>query len=167
MSSTWSLDHEFAQGWPRRRTVIGAQAYRFARNEEYDCAWRLADVAARFLLGKSSDRRIDEVALIPPPAIYAPVPVLEWLGKRLAERLNARFRRSLIAAVAPLGAHADVEPHLPVPLGELYRVDASAPIQGKTIMLVDWRWHQGRTLRTVAAMLRRGGADVVGFTWLL
>ncbi|MBI5868786.1 MAG: phosphoribosyltransferase [candidate division Zixibacteria bacterium] len=33
-------------------------------------------------------------------------------------------------------------------------------------MLIDWRYHHGRTLSTLARMLRRSGAEVVRFVWL-
>jgi len=161
-----SLDCEFTRAWHRRRTVIGAQAYRFEHNEEYDCGWRLVDVAARFLRQSQPDTYIDLVSLVPPPPVYAPVPVLAWVGKRLALRLNTEFLPELLTATAPFGTHPDLAPRLPVPLGELYRLDDPAFIRGKTLLLIDWCWHKGRTMKTITKLLRQNGAHVVCFTWL-
>jgi hypothetical protein len=166
LGPAWSLDSEFTRAWHRRRTAIGAQAYRFEHNEEYDCGWRLVDVAARFLPRKQLDQHIDLVTLIPPPPVYARVPVLAWSGERLALRLNTEFLPELLIATAPFGTHPDLAPRLPVPLGELYRLDDSAFVRGKTLLLIDWRWHKGRTMKTITKLLRQNGTHVVCFTWL-
>jgi predicted amidophosphoribosyltransferase len=166
LGPAWSLDREVTPAWHRRRTVIGAQAYRFEHNGEYDCGWRLVDAAARFLSVRQPDQQFDLVALVPPPPVYAPVSVLEWSGERLARRLNLGFHPAFLAANAPVGTHPDLERHLPLPISELYRLSEPAPIRGQTLLLLDWRWHKGRTMKTIAKLLRQNGANAVCFTWL-
>lgn len=164
----WILDNERLPAWHRRRTVIGAQAFRFEQNEEYDCGWRMADVAARFVDSRCENPPPMLVAIVPPPPVYAPVPVLPWLGNRLAQLLEVRFVPELFAACAPFPSHPDLIPHAKVPPSGLFRVkgDAVRDLAGVRVLLIDWRYHHGRTLSTLARMLRRSGADVTRFVWL-
>jgi hypothetical protein len=162
----WSMADEFRDGWVRHRTVIGAQAYRFAVNGEYDCGWRLVDAAARFLRSQVTESRIDAVAIIPPPPVHHSVAVLPWAATRLALRLAAAYTEKLLVPVAPYGEHPDTARHLPVPLGELFTIDASLIRPDMQILLADWRWHRGRTLTAVGVKLREMGVRVIHFTWL-
>jgi hypothetical protein len=164
----WILDNESLPAWHGRRTVIGAQAFRFECNEEYDCGWRLADVAARFLrlLCHGNDPGI--ITIVPPPTIYTPVPVLHWLGTRLAQSLDAGFVPGLFEAACPFHVHPDDIPHPKLTLSAMFRVngDAGVNLQSQRVLLIDWRYHQGRTLTTLARLLRRSHAEVVRFAWL-
>ncbi len=164
----WILDNERLSAWHRLRTVIGAQAFRFEQNEEYDCGWRLVDVAARFLQSHGDDWNAALVAMVPPPPVYTSIPVLPWLGARLATTIDARFVPDLFAASAPYPTHPDVIPHAKMPPSGLFRIKGSSEsnLAGVHVLLIDWRYHHGRTLSTLARMLRRSGADVVRFAWL-
>jgi len=164
----WILDDEFLPTWHHRRTVAGAQAYRFEYNEEYDCGWRLADAAARFLrmAGGGNDPAI--VTVVPPPAVYAPVPVLPWLGTRLSQLLNSRFVPELFDVACPLHVHPDAPSHSKMTLNAMFRIsgDIGINLEGQRVLLIDWRYHQGRTLSTLARLLGRRKVEVVRFAWL-
>jgi hypothetical protein len=164
----WILDKEYLPAWHHRRTVVGAQAYRFEYNEEYDCGWRLADVAARFLRMQVGGDDPAIVTIVPPPAVYAPVTVLPWLGTRLSQLLNLRFAPALFDVACPLHAHPDTIRHPRLPLSEVFRIsgEAGVDLEGQRVLLIDWRYHQGRTLSTLARLLRRRKAEVVRFAWL-
>ncbi|MBI3873310.1 MAG: hypothetical protein HY304_09570 [candidate division Zixibacteria bacterium] len=162
----WVLDYEYQTRWPRAYTLLGAQAYRFTQNADYDCGWRLVDVAARFLSEKMPADGVDMVVSVPPPATYSAVAAILWAGKRLAMRLGAEFSSDLLRPSVPLGDHPDRQRRLPVPLGELYRLDESITISQRRILLVNWRWDQGRVITVIAKLLRRQGAVAVRFAWL-
>lgn len=161
----WVLGREFLPVWHRRRTGMGAQAYRFTQNEEYDCGWRLVDVAFRFLCARMADHRPGLVVIVPPPPVYTPVRTLEWLAERLARRFDAAYAPELFAAVAPIGAHADRVKRLPVVPRELYEMSGAADLEGRFVLLVDWQWHRGRTITILARKLDRAGARVMRFAW--
>ena len=164
----WILQDEFLPAWHRRRTVVGAQAFRFEHNEEYDCGWRLADVAARFVRARTGAVDPAIVTMIPPLTVFAPVPVLPWLGTRLAQLLNARFVPELFEVACPLHVHPDQPSHSRPPLSTLFRIhpDAGISFEGQRVLLIDWRYHQGRTLSTLARLLGRRKAEVTRFAWL-
>lgn len=164
----WTLADEFLPAWHHRRTVVGAQAYRFEYNEEYDCGWRLADVAARFLQTQTTSDDLPIVTIVPPPAVYAPVAVLPWLGAHLADLLGARFEPALFDVSCPFHLHPDIIPHPKPPLSEMFGIWAESDINlaGRRVLLIDWRYHQGRTLSTLARLVRRRDARVVRFSWL-
>jgi predicted amidophosphoribosyltransferase len=161
----WVLDREFGMRWPHRRTVIGAQAYRFEANAEYDCGSRLVDLAGRFLDSLSSSH-FDILMLVPPPQIFRPVNAVEWAGERLSRRLGAAFRPDLLVGSAPLNDHADRLRKLPVPWGDLYRLTRPESVFNKRILLVDWRWEKGKTMTALSKLLRHAGAEVVCFAWM-
>lgn len=161
----WVLGREFLPEWHRRRTGLGAQAYRFTRNEEYDCGWRLVDVAFRFLCVRTTDHRPGLVTIVPSPPVTTPVRTLEWSAERLAGRFDAAYAPELFAAVAPIGGHADLVKRLPVAPSELYEMSGTADLEGRLVLLVDWQWHHGRTIAILARKLERAGARVVRFAW--
>lgn len=161
----WAMSPEFAPGWPQRRTAIGAQAYRFTTNGEYDCGWRLCDLATRFLTIKSPEK-CDLVIPVPTPPIFTPVEPVEWLGQRLAKSLAATFRPDLVALSAPLADHADRLRHPPLPWGDLFRLTRPESVFNRRVLLIDWRWERGRSLKAIQKLLRHAGAEVVCFSWL-
>lgn len=161
----WALDREFAGRWPKRRTVIGAQAYRLETNGEYDCGWRLENLADRFLKSRL-EPQIDVLIPVPPPQIYRQVPCLEWTSERLAQSLGATYRPDLIEASAPLMDHADRLSKLPVSWGDLFVLTRPESVFNKRILLCDWRWERGRSLTALTKLLRHAGAEVVCFTWM-
>ena len=159
------MEPEFTPHWPHRRTVIGAHAYRFEENGEYDCGWRLVDVAARFIRSRSLPQ-FDFVAIVPPPQVFHAVHVLEWAGERLAASLDASFRPDLFIVSAPLNDHADRLTKLPVPWGGLYSLSRPEIVFNKKILLVDWRWERGKSLWALSRLLRDAGSTVVCFAWM-
>lgn len=165
VGKAWILEPEFVPAWHHRRSALGAQAYRFEHNEEYDCGWRLASVAHRFL-DHRVEQDIDLVTVVPPPLVYARVPVVEWLGCRLADLLDATFRPNIWDANAPLGRHADEMKRLPVAISELYDLSKRANLQGRGVLLIDWRWHRGKMIMQLAKQLHHAGADVVRLAWM-
>src|SRR3972149_10660842 len=164
----WILDAEHLRAWHRRRTVIGAQAFRFEWNEEYDCGWRLADVATRFLRLQCVGKDPPIVTIVLPPTVYTPVPVLHWLGVRLAESLDAEFVPDLFEAACPFHIHPDDIHHPRLTLNDMFRISGSASINLKAqrVLLIDWRYHQGRTLTTLARLPRRSRGEAVRLAWL-
>jgi len=163
----WVLTREFHPHWPRRRTVIGAQGYRFAHNREFNCGWRLVDVAARFLRAHT-DTEFACVTIVPPPNVYRASEILPWLATRLAGELNVAYMPDLFTAVCPLAVHPDIAPRLPVPPTNVFVLnsDSGVHLGGVRVLLLDWRWHAGRTLRALAGQLRRHDADVTRLVWL-
>lgn len=159
------LEREFNTTWPRRRTLIGAHAYRFESNGEYDCAWRLVDLAARFIQSHA-DPAPDVLMIVPPVPVFRATPALEWSGERLARRLGCAFRPDAISPAAPLADHADRLNTLPVPWGDLYRLDRPEFVFGKRVLLCDWRWEKGKSMIAISKLLRHAGAEVVCFAWL-
>lgn len=161
----WVLDKEFTDGWPRRRTVIGAQAYRLESNGEYDCGWRLVSLAERFLKDRL-ESTIDIVLPLPPPQIYRQVPCLEWSSERLARTLRATFRPDLIEVSAPLIDHTDRLSKLPASWGDLFTLTRPESVFNKQVLLCDWRWEKGKSQTALTKLLRHAGADVVCFAWM-
>ncbi|HUU46812.1 MAG TPA: phosphoribosyltransferase [Acidobacteriota bacterium] len=162
----WILTREHTASWHHRRTMIGMHAYRLAETEDYDCGWRLVDVAYRFLAAHLGERTIDLVTIIPPPPVYARVAVLEWSAERLAKRLGARYVPTLFEPAAPIGKHPDLVDRLPVIPVEFYSIAEPITFRDKTVLLADWRWHEGRMMTILARRLVRAGAEVVRFAWL-
>lgn len=160
----WVLEKEFTASWPSRRTVIGAQMYRFEENGEYDCGWRLVDLAGRYLESLALPK-LDIVMIIPPPQVFQSVHPLEWSAERLARRLGAAFRPDLAVVAAPLNDHADRLTKLPVPWGGLYSLSRPEFVFNKTVLLADWRWEKGKSQWALAKLLRDAGAKVVCFAW--
>jgi hypothetical protein len=163
--SGWVLEPEFGPRWPRRRTVIGAHAYRLEENAEYDCGWRLVDVAARFLRPRLLSHP-DIVSIVPPPQLFQAVHSLEWAGERLAHSLDSTFRPDLFTISAPLNGHADRLAKLPAPWGGLYGLARPESVFNKNILLIDWRWEKGKSLWALSKLLRDAGAPVVCFAWM-
>lgn len=161
----WVLDKEFTDGWPRRRTVLGAQAYRLESNGEYDCGWRLVSLAERSI-GSRHQAQIDIVIPVPPPQIFRQVPQLKWTCERLSRSIGAAFRPDLIEVAAPLMDHADRLTKLPVPWGGLFVLTRPQSVFNKRILLCDWRWERGKSLTAVTKLLRHAGAEVVCFAWM-
>jgi hypothetical protein len=161
----WVLDREFSGDWPRRRTVIGAQAFRLDTNGEYDCGWRLVSLAERFLKQRL-ESPIDIVIPLPPPQIYRQVPCLEWSSERLARALGSTFRPDLIEVSAPLMDHADRLSKLPVSWGDLFILTRPESVFNKQVLICDWRWEKGKSLTALTKLLRHAGAEVVCFAWM-
>lgn len=161
----WVLDREFAGHWPKRRTVIGSQAFRLDTNGEYDCGWRLVSLAER-LLKNRLESSTDIVIPLPPPQIYRQVPCLEWSSERLARSLGATFRPDLIEVSAPLMGHADRLRKLPVSWGDLFMLTRPESVFNKQVLLCDWRWERGKSLTALTKLLRHAGAEVVCFAWM-
>ncbi|GAB4329255.1 MAG: hypothetical protein Kow0074_25690 [Candidatus Zixiibacteriota bacterium] len=164
--ASWVLASEHMRAWHHRRTSIGAHGYRFAHNGEFDCGWRLADVAARFVLERL-DTTIDMITLLPPPPIYRSRFVLPWVTQRLAERLRVPFVPNLFDAAAPYAEHPDIARHLAIPTTSLFSLSRETDIQlsGVSVLLVDWMRYTGQTLRALAQLLKRKGATVIRLTW--
>lgn len=161
----WVLDREFTEGWPRRRTVVGAQAYRLESNGEYDCGWRLVSLAERYIRGRQ-ETQIDIVIPVPPPQIFRQVPQLEWTCERLSRSIGAAFRPDLIEVSAPMMDHADKLTGLPVPWGDLFVLTRPESVFNKRVLLCDWRWERGKSLTALTKLLRHAGAEVVCFAWM-
>lgn len=163
----WILAREFHANGMKRRTAIGAQAYRFAHNREFDCGWRLADCAARFIRTRA-ETEFACVTILPPANIHRANEILPWLAVRLAGELNTACLTDLFTAVCPLAAHPDIARHLPVPSTNVFVVNDKSPVHlnGVRVLLLDWRFHSGRALRAVAGMLHRRGAEVTRLVWL-
>lgn len=161
----WVLDREFTGGWPRRRTVIGAQAYRLESNGEYDCGWRLVSLAERYIRVRQ-ETQIDIVIPVPPPQIFRTVSQLEWTCERLSRSLGATFRPDLIELAAPLMDHADRLARTPVPWGDLFGLTRPESVFNKRILLCDWRWERGKSLTALTKLLRHAKAEVVCLAWL-
>lgn len=161
----WVLAREFSSRWPRRRTVVGASAYRFEVNAEYDCGWRLVDLARRFLNSPPAPA-FDLVTIVPPPQVFQPVHALEWSGERLARLLNSTFRPDLFIVSAPLIDHADRLSKLPTSWGDLYRLSRPESVFKKNVLLIDWHWEKGKSLWALTKLLRHAGAEVVCFAWM-
>jgi len=108
------------------------------------------------------------VTMVPPPAAYALVPVLPWLGTRLSQFLNSRFVPELFEVACPLHVHPDAPSHSKMPLSSMFRIRAEIGIslEGQRVLLIDWRHYQGRTLSTLARLLGRRKAEIVRFAWL-
>jgi hypothetical protein len=164
---TLILAREFIHGWPRRRTAIGAHAYRFERNREYDCGWRLADAAARFLVAKEAVP-VDLVTIVPPTNTHGSRQVLPWVAQRMAELLGALYEPNAFIAVCPLAKHPDIAQRLKLPPAEVFRMnDAVKPaLDGQRVLLTDWRRNRGKTLRLLTRRLGKHGADVIRFAYL-
>lgn len=162
----WVLAHEHMHAWHHRRTTLGAQGYRFAHNGDFDCGWRLADVAARFVRERQNDN-FDFITLLPPPPVHRSQYELPWIAQRLAERLASPFVPNLFAAVAPFAEHPDTARYLSVPGASLFVLsrETDTQLNGASVLLVDWARHTGHTLRSLAQQLKRKGATVVRFTW--
>lgn len=163
----WILDREYTPKPFKRRTGVGALAYRFATNREFDCGWRLVDAATRCLTARGLPP-VDVVTIIPPPPVFAPVRALEWTGVRLANALNAVFLPDLIVQAAPLTVHPDTKSRGPIPPVEMFSVDPnlSTAVAERLVLLIDWHWHAGRSITTVARQLARHGAAVIRFAFL-
>jgi hypothetical protein len=164
---TLILDHEFTRAWPRRRTAIGAHAFRFEENSEYDCGWRLADVASRFLR-RHGTPKFDLAGIVPPPDTFGHVRVLPWVARRLALLLGSSYQSDLFETTCPLAVHPDRVRRPALPLTEMFRIGNASITQLKDarVLLIDWRRHSGKTLLTLARMLHKKGAQVVRFVWL-
>ena len=148
-----------------KRTVIGAHAYRFDINGEYDCGWRLINLAGRFITANAASPH-DILATVPPIPIFRPISTLEWAGERLARDMNCTFRPDLIGVSAPLADHADRLRTPPVPWGDLYRLNRPESVYGKHVLLCDWRWEKGKSMTAMSKLLRHAGAEVVCFAWM-
>ena len=163
---TWSLDREHVPAWHRRRTTVGAQAYRFSHHTEYDCGWRLVDTATR-LLDRKDIGSIDLVVTVPQPLAFGRTHLLEWLGQRLAAAMEARFVPNLFTVTTPYSIHPDVR-RPALPLAEVFTLGDTpdVPLDRMRVLLIDWRFHRGRTLTTLARKLTQCDATVARFTWL-
>ncbi len=159
------LDAEFLNRWPHRRTIVGAHAYRFENNGEYDCGWRLANLAARFIQTGAVQPH-DLLITIPPPQVYRSVQALDWSGERLARLLDCTFRPDLVGLSAPLSDHADRLTKLPAPWGDLFRLNRPESVFNKRVLLCDWRWEKGKSMTAVSKLLRHAGAEVLCFAWI-
>ena len=164
--AAWVIAREFTEGLTHRRTPIGAQAYRLAENGEYDCGWRMVDLAHRFVAAHSTNATWDIVTIIPPSPVFTPTPVLEWSAERLARLRGARFRPDLFAMAAPLRDHPDRLRKLPLPLADLMILTYPESVYAKKVILADWRWEQGRAMSAASKLLRRAGAEVFCLAWL-
>jgi hypothetical protein len=164
--AAWVLAHEQMRSWHHRRTTLGAEGFRFARNGEFDCGWRLADVAARFIRTRIS-AKFDLVSMAPQAPGFRSAQVLPWIAERLAHTLEVRCAPNLFASACPFAEHPDVARYLAVPVTSLFTISAETDttLNGASVLLVDWRRHTGRTLRALAQLLRRCGATVIRFTW--
>jgi hypothetical protein len=164
---TLILANEFSPTWPRRRTVAGAHAYRFEENGEFDCGWRLTDVAARFLRTRFP-RAFDLAGIVPPPDTYGVRRVLPWVAERLARSLDIPFEPVLFETTCPLAAHPDRTGRPTRPMTGIFQINDTLDVRLKDsrVLLMDWRRHSGKTLLILARMLRRKGAEVVRFAWL-
>lgn len=160
--ASWVLAQEHMRAWHHRRTSIGAHGYRFAHNGEFDCGWRLADVAARFVRERF-DIAIAMVTLLPPPPTYRSRFVLPWVAQRLAERLSVPFVPNLFDTAAPYAEHPDIARHLAVPPSSLFSLsrETDTQLSGASVLLVDWMRYTGHTLRGLAQLLKRKGATVI------
>lgn len=161
----WVLDREFSERWFRRRTNVGARAYRLEVNGEYDCGWELVHLAER-LLRSRLDERPELVMPVPPAPVFRRVHALEWSTERLARLLATSYRPDLISVSAPLVDHPDRISRLPVTWGDLYRLSRPESVFNKRILLCDWRWEQGKAMMALAKLLRKAGAEVVCFAWM-
>lgn len=159
------LDREFCPSWPHRRTVIGAHGYRFEENGEYDCGWRLIDLAAR-LLRSQIDPPPEILMIVPPAPVFRPTSALDWSGERLARKLGCTYRPDLLGTAAPLADHADRLTKLPAPWGDLYRLNRPESVFGKRVLLCDWRWEKGKSMMAISKLLRHAKAEVVCFAWM-
>ena len=159
------LDKEFCGRWPGRRTAIGAHAYRFETNGDYDCGWRLVNVAER-TINAADARRPELLITVPPAPVYRAVLTLEWSGERLARLFDCAFRSDLIGTSAPLADHADRLAKPPSPWGDLYRLNRPESVFGKRVLLCDWRWEKGKSMAAISKLLRHAGAEVVCFAWM-
>lgn len=176
LGPVWSLDAEFMRAWHHRRTPIGAHAFRFEQNGEYDCGWRLADVAARFLQEHDRSDGLTMLTIVPPAPVYRRVSVLPWLGRRLAELLRLQYVPDAFDMTRPLpghpdsvfGVNRDAASRPKITLDELYRMpdETVSQFSNQRVLLTDWRLHAGRTLTTLTRLLQRHNAEVVRFTWL-
>jgi hypothetical protein len=164
---TLILANEFYPTWPRRRTAIGAHAYRFEENGELDCGWRLADVAARFLRDRCP-RGFDLAVIVPPPDTYGCRRILPWVAERLARVLDIQFKPALFETACPLAAHPDRTRRPTLPITEIFQISHTpdVPLKDARVLLLDWRRHSGKTLLILARILRKCGAEVMRFTWL-
>lgn len=165
--SGWILAREYHDGWPKRRTAVGAHGYRFAHNREFDCGWRLVDCAAR-LIRANMESDFACVTILPPANVFRANEILPWLAVRLAGELNTAFIPDLFTAVCPLAVHPDVARHLRVPSTNVFVLNDQSPVHlgGARVLLLDWRYHSGRTLRALAGLMRRRGAEVTRLVWL-
>lgn len=159
------LEHEHVDTWPHRRTLIGAHAYRFEVNSEYDCGWRLVDLASRFIQSQGEPSP-DILLIVPSVPVYHATPCLEWASERLARRLGGVYRPDLIQTAAPLAEHADRIAKLPAPWGDFYRLTRPESVYGKRVLLCDWRWEKGKSMMAISKLLRHAGAEVVCFAWM-
>jgi hypothetical protein len=165
-TTAWVIAKEYTEDWTHRRTPIGAQSYRFVENGEYDCGWRLADLAHRFVAAHAANTTWDIITIIPSPPVFTPTPVLEWTAERFARELGARFRPDLFTMAAPLRDHPDRLRKLPMPLADLLILSHPEFVFAKKMILADWRWEQGRVMTVAAKLLRRAGAEVFCLAWL-
>jgi hypothetical protein len=161
----WVLEKEFSNGWPRRRTIVGAHAFRFLTNGEYDCGWRLVSLAERYIKGKPG-AQIDIIIPVPSPQIFRPVADLEWTCERLSRSIGATFRPDLVEVAAPLMDHADRLFKRPVPWGDLFVLTRPESVFNRRVLLCDWRWERGKSLTALTKLLRHAGAEVVCFAWM-
>jgi hypothetical protein len=161
------LAREFTHAWHRGRTAIGAHAYRFEQNREYDCGWRLADVAARLLAAEEATP-IDLVTIVPPPDTYGRRRVLPWIAARLADLLDAKYEPNLLSTVCPLAKHPDIAQRLKLAPTDVFRINdtVNVPLDGQRVLLTDWRHYRGKTLRLLSRLLGKQGADVIRFAFL-
>lgn len=164
---TLILGHESSATRPRRRTVMGAQAFRFEKNLEYDCGWRLCDVAARFIR-RHTDEPFDCLTIVPPPDTFGQIGILPWLAARLAQSLGISYQPDIFETTSPLAVHPDASRRATLPLTETFRIGRAhaGNVKDARVLLIDWRHHSGRTLLTLTRMLRKKGAEVVRFVWL-
>ena len=164
---TLILDREFTRAWPRRRTAIGAHAFRFEENSEYDCGWRLANVASRFIR-RHGTPEFNLAGIVPPPDTFGHLRVLPWAAQRLTQLLEIAFQPKLFETAGPLAVHPDRARRPTLPLTEMFRIGNTSATQltDTRVLLIDWRRHSGKTLLTLARMLRKKGAQVVRFVWL-
>ncbi len=164
---TLILDREFMSTWPHRRTTIGAHVFRFEENSEYDCGWRLADVASRFIR-RHGGPEFDLAGIVPPPDTFGHVRVLPWVARRFAQLLKVSFQPDLFETTCPLSVHPDRQRRPALPLTEMFRIGNASITQLKDarVLLIDWRIQNGKTLLTLARLLRKKGAQVARFAWL-
>ena len=94
--------------------------------------------------------------------------MLPWVAERLTLIMDIPYEPSLFETACPLGSHPDVSRHLPLPLTEMFRINDAcvSKLENARVLLIDWRLHSGRTLLTLARMLRKKGAEILRFTWL-
>ena len=79
------------------------------------------------------------------------------------ENFKTAFRR---ARAREAMATPQFDSRLPVIPVEFYRVVEPITFRDKTVLLVDWRWYEGRMMTILARRLTRAGATVVRFAWL-